>query len=60
MNALDTIHHYLGGIAEGEGYVQEAMRFYVEEYRYLQMSAQEPRARLAFYHLRLSWRHLRS
>lgn len=53
VNALDTIHHYLGRIAEGEGHVQEAMRYYVEEYRYLQMFAQEPRARLAFYHLRL-------
>ena len=53
VNSLETIHHYLGRIAEGEGHVQEAMRYYVEEYRYLQMFAQEPRARLAFYHLRL-------
>ena len=53
VSSMDTIHHYLGRIAEGEGHVQEAMRYYVEAYRYLQMFAQEPRARLAFYHLRL-------
>jgi tetratricopeptide (TPR) repeat protein len=53
VSSMDTIHHYLGRIAEGEGHVQEAMRYYVEEYRYLQMFAREPRARLAFYHLRL-------
>jgi hypothetical protein len=29
------------------------MRYYIEEYRYLQMFGQEPRARIAFYHLRL-------
>ncbi len=54
VSSMDTIHHYLGRIAEGEGHVQEAMRYYVEEYRYLQMFTQEPRSRLAFYHLRLS------
>jgi hypothetical protein len=53
VSTMETIHHYLGRIAEGEGHVQEAMRYYVEECRYLQMFAQEPRARLAFYHLRL-------
>ena len=53
VSSMDTIHHYLGRIAEGEGHVQEAMGYYVEAYRYLQMFAQEPRARLAFYHLRL-------
>ena len=53
VSSMDTIHHYLGRIAEGEGYVQEAMRYYVESYRYQQMFAQEPRARFAFYHLRL-------
>src|SRR6266702_2031200 len=53
VSSMDTIHHYLGRIAEGEGHVEEAMRYYVEAYRYLQMFAQEPRARLAFYHLRL-------
>src|SRR6266699_921967 len=53
VSSMDTIHHYLGRIAEGEGHVQEAVRYYVEAYRYLQMFAQEPRARLAFYHLRL-------
>ncbi len=53
VSSMDTIHHYLGRIAEGEGDVQEAMRYYVEASRYLQMFAQEPRARLAFYHLRL-------
>ena len=50
---METIHHYLGRIAEGEGYVEEAMRYYIEECRYLQMFAQEPRGRFAFYHLRL-------
>jgi tetratricopeptide (TPR) repeat protein len=54
VSSMETIHHYLGRIAEGEGHVQEAMRYYVEAYRYQQMFAQEPRARLAFYHLRLS------
>ncbi len=53
VSSMDTIHHYLGRITEGEGHVQEAMRYYVEGYRYLQMFTQEPRARLAFYHLRL-------
>src|SRR6266566_280770 len=53
VSTMETIHHYLGRIAEGEGHVEEAMRYYVEEYRYLQMFSQEPRARLAFYHLRL-------
>ena len=53
VSSMDTIHHYLGRIAEAEGHVQEAMRYYVEEYRYLQMFAREPRARLAFHHLRL-------
>jgi tetratricopeptide (TPR) repeat protein len=53
VSSMDTIHHYLGRIAEGEGHVQEAMRYYVESYRYQQMFAQEPRARFAFYHLRL-------
>src|SRR6266700_8450198 len=53
VSSMDTIHNYLGRIAEGEGDVQEAMRYYVEASRYLQMFAQEPRARLAFYHLRL-------
>ena len=53
VSSMDTIHHYLGRIAEAEGHVQEAMRYYVEEYYYLQLFAQEPRARLAFYHLRL-------
>src|SRR5437660_3740659 len=51
VSSMDTIHHYLGRIAEGEGHVQEAMRYYVESYRYQQMFAQEPRARFAFYHL---------
>jgi tetratricopeptide (TPR) repeat protein len=54
VNSMETIHHYLGRIAEAEGHLQEAMRYYVDEYRYLQMFAQEPRARLAFYHLRLA------
>lgn len=54
VSSMDTTHHYLGRIAEAEGHVQEAMRYYVEEYRYLQMFAREPRARLAFYHLRLA------
>lgn len=53
VSSMDTIHHYLGRIAEVEGHVHEAMCYYVEEYRYLQMFAREPRARLAFYHLRL-------
>ena len=53
VSTMETIHHYLGRIAEGEGYIEEAMRYYSEEYRYLQMFAQEPRARFAFYHLRL-------
>src|SRR6266550_8912557 len=53
VSSMETIHHYLGRILEAEGHLQEAMRYYVEEYRYLQMFAQEPRARLAFYHLRL-------
>lgn len=53
VSSMDTIHHYLGRIAEAVGDVQEAMRCYIEGYRYLQMFAQEPRARLAFYHLRL-------
>lgn len=53
VSTMETIHHYLGRIAEGEGYIEEAMRYYIEEYRYLQMFAQEPRARIAFYHLRL-------
>jgi tetratricopeptide (TPR) repeat protein len=53
VSSMDTIHHYLGRIAEAEGHVREAMRYYVEEYRYLQLFAREPRARLAFYHLRL-------
>lgn len=51
---METIHHYLGRILEAEGHLQEAMRYYVEGYRYLQMFAQEPRARVAFYHLRLA------
>lgn len=54
VSSMDTIHHYLGRIAEAEGRVQEAMHYYVEEYRYLQLFAREPRARLAFYHLRLA------
>jgi tetratricopeptide (TPR) repeat protein len=53
VSTMDTIHHYLGRIAEGEGRMQEAMCYYVESYRYLQMFAHEPRARLAFYHLRM-------
>ena len=53
VSSMDTLHHYLGRIAEGEGHVQEAMRYYVEEYSYLQMFDLEPRSRLAFYHLRL-------
>lgn len=53
VSSMDTIHHYLGRIAEAEGHVQEAMRYYVEEYRYLQLFVREPRARFAFYHLRL-------
>jgi len=53
VSSMDTIHHYLGRIAEAEGHVQEAMRYYVEQYQYLQMFARQPRARLAFYHLRL-------
>jgi len=53
VSTMDTIHHYLGRIAQGEGHVEEAMRYYVEEYQYLQMFAQEPRARIAFHHLRL-------
>src|SRR6266705_3802157 len=53
VSSMETIHHYLGRIAEAEGHVQEAMHYYVEEYRYLQLFAQEPRARVAFYHLRL-------
>jgi tetratricopeptide (TPR) repeat protein len=54
VSSMETIHHYLGRIAEGEGRVQEAMHYYVEEYRYLQMFPQKPLARIAFYHLRLS------
>jgi tetratricopeptide (TPR) repeat protein len=53
VSTLDTIHHYLGRIAEGEGHLQVAMHYYVEAYYYLHMFAHEPRARLAFYHLRL-------
>ncbi len=53
VSSMDTVHHYLGRIAEAEGHVEEAMRYYVEEYQYLQLFAREPRARLAFYHLRL-------
>ncbi len=53
VSTMETIHHYLGRIAEGEGHVEEAMRYYIEEYWYLQMFAQEPRARIGFYHLRL-------
>jgi len=53
VSPMETIHHYLGRILEGEGHVQEAMHYYVEGYQYLQMFAHEPRARLAFYHLRL-------
>src|SRR6266699_3772874 len=53
VSTMETIHHYLGRIAEGEGYIEEAMRYYIEEYRYLQMFVQEPRARIGFYHLRL-------
>ena len=45
MSSMDTVHHYLGRIAQAEGRVQEAMRYYVEEERYLQMFAREPRAR---------------
>ena len=54
VSSMETIHHYLGRILEGEGHLQEAMRNYVEEYRHLQMFAYEPRSRLAFYHLRLA------
>src|SRR6266566_7966877 len=43
VSSMDTIHHYLGRIAEGEGHMQEAMQYYVEGYRYLQMFAHEPR-----------------
>ena len=53
VSTLDTIHHYLGRIAEGEGQLQDAMRYYIEAYYYLHMFAHEPRARLAFYHLRM-------
>lgn len=53
VSTMETIHHYLGRIAEAEGHVQEAMRYYVEDYRYLHMFVQEPRARVAFYNLRL-------
>jgi len=53
VSTMETIHHYLGRIAEGEGHVEEAMRYYIEEYWYLQMFTQEPRARIAFHHLRL-------
>ena len=53
VSSMETIHHYLGRIAEGEGNVQEAMRYYVEAYRYQHLFVQEPRARCAFYHLRL-------
>src|SRR5713226_2370283 len=53
VSPMETIHHYLGRILEAEGHVQEAMHYYVEAYQYLQMFAHEPRARLAFYHLRL-------
>jgi tetratricopeptide (TPR) repeat protein len=53
VSTMETIHHYLGRIAEGEGHVEEAMRYYVEEGQYLQMFAQEPRARIAFHQLRL-------
>ncbi len=54
VSSMETIHHYLGRILEAEGHLQEAMRNYVEGYRYLQMFAYEPRSRLAFYHLRLA------
>src|SRR5438270_7708423 len=37
VSPMETIHHYLGRIAEREGHVQEAMRYYVEAYRYVQM-----------------------
>jgi tetratricopeptide (TPR) repeat protein len=53
VSSMDTIYHYLGRIAEAEGHVQEAMRYYAEQYQYLHMFAQEPRARLGFYHLRV-------
>jgi hypothetical protein len=54
VSTMDTIHHYLGRIAEAEGHIEEALRYYVEEYHYLQMFAQEPRSRIAFHHLRLA------
>ncbi len=53
VSSMETIYHYLGRIAEVEGHILEAMRYYVEAHRYQQLFAQEPRARLAFYHLRL-------
>src|SRR5436305_7576507 len=36
VSTMETIHHYLARIAEAEGNVLEAMRNYIEGYRYLQ------------------------
>jgi tetratricopeptide (TPR) repeat protein len=54
VSSMDTIHHYLGRIYEAEGHMQEAMRYYAEQYRYLQMFTREPRSRFGFFHLRLA------
>jgi len=53
VSTMETIHHYLARIAEAEGNVLEAMRNYIEGYRYLQMFREKTISREAFYHLRL-------
>ncbi|HZU70949.1 MAG TPA: hypothetical protein VFA09_26975 [Ktedonobacteraceae bacterium] len=53
VSSMDTIYHYLGRIYAAEGDLQAAMYHYVEGHRYQHMFAQEPRSRLAFYHLRI-------
>lgn len=53
VSTMETIHHYLARIAEAQGDVREAMRYYVGAYHYLQLFAEEPRARFGFFHLRM-------
>jgi tetratricopeptide (TPR) repeat protein len=36
-DSMETVHHYLGSIAEAEGNAREAMHYYVEAFRYQQM-----------------------
>lgn len=53
VSTMETIHHYMGRIAEAAGNVQEAMYYYANAYGFLQMFAEKPRSRIAFTHLRL-------